>query len=221
MNRLFIIEGIDGSGKSTQVELLRQRLESEGNAVRQIKLPNYGSPACAPVEQYLAGAYGSDADSVNAYAASSFFAVDRYAYFRSDWETDYKSGKVILSDRYVSSNLIHQCAKLPADQRGPYAEWLYDFEYSKMGCPRPDAVIYLDVPPRVTGALMTGRYEGDETKKDIHERNTDYLLRCYEMGLWCCENHGFHRIECLDSEGKMLPREEIARRVFQCVQSLL
>ena len=105
--RLFIIEGIDGSGKTTQVSLLRQRLLDAGKDVVQIKLPNYGSPACAPVEQYLSGAYGSDADSVNAYAASAFFAVDRFAYFKTGWGEDYEKGKVILSDRYVSSNLLH------------------------------------------------------------------------------------------------------------------
>ncbi len=219
--RLFIIEGIDGSGKTTQVSLLRQRLLNAGKDVVQIKLPNYGSPACAPVEQYLSGAYGSDADSVNAYAASAFFAVDRFAYFKTGWGEDYEKGKVILSDRYVSSNLLHQCAKLSAEQRIGYMEWLYDFEFNKMGIPRPDAVFYLDVPPKVTGGLMTGRYEGDESKKDIHERNTEYLRRCYEMGLYCCENLGFHRITCLDDQGNMLPKEVISDAIFRKIEHLL
>ena len=121
--------------------MLRQRLESEGESVRRIKLPNYGTPACAPVEQYLSGAYGTDADQVNAYAASAFFAVDRFAYFRTDWQKDYAAGKVVLSDRYVSSNLIHQCSKLPEDLRGEYIAWLNDFEYKKMGSPEPTAVV--------------------------------------------------------------------------------
>ncbi len=221
MKRLFIIEGIDGSGKTTQVSLLRQRLESAGKSVCQIKLPNYGSPACAPVEQYLSGAYGSDADAVNAYAASAFFAVDRFAYYKTVWGKEYEQGSVILSDRYVSSNLLHQCAKLPPEKRGEYMEWLYDFEYSKMGSPRPDAVFYLDVPPKITDHLMTGRYEGDESKKDIHERNREYLLRCYEMGIYCCENLGFHRITCLDSQGNMLPKEVISQQIFEKIESLL
>lgn len=221
MRNLFIIEGIDGSGKTTQVSLLNQRLREAGKAVRQIKLPNYGSPACAPVEQYLAGAYGTDADSVNAYAASAFFAVDRYAYFRTDWQKDYQDGKFILSDRYVSSNLIHQCAKLPAEQREAYIAWLHDFEYVKMGCPRPTAVFYLDVPPMITSGLMTGRYEGDEGKKDIHERNGEYLLRCYEMGKYCCEKHGFIPVPCLDENGKMLPKETISDWIYAKIQSLM
>ena len=221
MRNLFIIEGIDGSGKTTQVSLLNQKLQSRGEIVRQIKLPNYGSPACAPVEQYLAGAYGTDADSVNAYAASAFFAVDRYAYFRTDWQKDYDAGRFILSDRYVSSNLIHQCAKLPAEQREEYITWLLDFEYNKMGSPRPTAVFYLDVPPLVTSGLMTGRYEGDEGKKDIHERNGEYLLRCYEMGKYCCENHGFIPVPCLDSNGKMLPKEVISDWIFEKIEHLL
>ena len=221
MRKLFVIEGIDGSGKSTQVDLLRTRLESEGMAVRQIKLPNYGSPACAPVEQYLAGAYGADADSVNAYAASAFFAVDRFAYFRTDWKKDYESDTVILSDRYVSSNLIHQCSKLPPELRGEYMHWLNDFEYNKMGSPKPTAVFYLDVPPLITSGLMTGRYEGNESKKDIHERDGEYLRRCYEMGVYCCENLGFVRIPCLDDNGKMRAKELIHEEIYQRLCSLL
>ncbi|MBQ1273064.1 MAG: deoxynucleoside kinase [Clostridia bacterium] len=221
MKRLFIIEGIDGSGKTTQVSLLRQKLQDAGKSVFQIKLPNYGSPACAPVEQYLSGAYGAEADSVNAYAASAFFAVDRFAYYKTVWGAEYDKGTVILSDRYVSSNLLHQCAKLPEDQRKEYMEWLNNFEYDKMGCPRPDAVFCLDVPPKVTGDLMTGRYEGDESKKDIHERDQAYLRRCYEMGLYCCENLGFHRITCLDEEGNMLPKEVISDQIFRKIEHLL
>ncbi len=221
MKRLFIIEGIDGSGKTTQVSLLRNRLEEAGKTVRQIKLPNYGSPACAPVEHYLAGDYGKDADSVNAYAASAFFAVDRFAYYKTDWGMNYDDGTVILSDRYVSSNLLHQCAKLPQEKRDEYISWLYDFEYEKMKSPRPDAVFYLDVPPKITGDLMTGRYEGDESKKDIHESNQDYLRRCYEMGIFCCENLGFHRIPCLDENGHMLPKEVISEAIFAQISHLL
>ncbi len=221
MQKLFIIEGIDGSGKTTQVAMLRQRLESAGKTVRQIKLPNYGSPSCAPVEQYLAGAFGSDADSVNAYAASAFFAVDRYAYFHTDWERDYNEGVIILSDRYVSSNYIHQCAKLPSEQRIPFLSWVQDFEYNKMGIPRPDAVFFLDVPPRVTNDLMTDRYAGDESKKDIHERNQDYLTRCYNMGIYCCENEGFRRIQCLDNDGKMFSRQTVSDEIFRQIETLL
>ena len=221
MAHLFIIEGIDGSGKTTQVSLLRQRLGDVGKEVRQIKLPNYGTPACAAVEQYLAGAYGSDADSVNAYASSSFFAVDRFAYFRTDWGQDYRSGKVIVSDRYVSSNLIHQCAKLPVEQREAYIQWLYDFEYEKMGIPVPTAVFYLDVPPRITDGLMTGRYAGDERKKDIHERNQEYLQRCYQMGMYCCDHLGFQKIRCLNPDGSMRSKEEISDEIYAFVESYL
>lgn len=221
LRNLFIIEGIDGSGKSTQLELLRQRFTSEGKTVRRIKLPNYGTPACAPVEQYLAGAYGADADSVNAYAASAFFAVDRFAYYRTDWHKDYEEGKIVLSDRYVSSNLIHQCSKLPDDKRGEYIAWLNDFEYKKMGSPMPTAVFYLDVPPLITSGLMTGRYEGDEGKKDIHERDGEYLRRCYEMGLYCCANLGFVRIPCLDESGRMRSREDICDDIYRRICAMI
>ena len=221
MKYLFIIEGIDGSGKTTQVSLLRQRLETDGLHVRQIKLPNYGSPACVPVEQYLAGTYGATANSVNAYAASAFFAVDRFAYYKTDWGEDYEQGCVILSDRYVSSNLLHQCAKLPDEERIPYMEWLYDFEYNKMGSPKPDAVFYLDVPPMVTDGLMTGRYSGDESKKDIHERDGSFLQHCYEMGIYCCENLGFQRIRCLNEEGQMRSRQSISDEIYAKIQELM
>ena len=215
--RLFIVEGIDGAGKTTQVARLCQRFAEENRPCRQIKLPNYGYAACEPVKLYLAGEFGTDADAVNAYAASSFFAVDRFAYYRKFWREDYLSGKIILSDRYVSSNLIHQCVKLPVDQRDAYINWLYDFEYEKMGIPRPDAVFYLDVSPQITERMMSRRYGGDEGKKDIHERNEEYLQRCYEMGLICCEKYGFERIPCTDAAGNLLPidviNDELYRRI--------
>lgn len=218
MQHLFIIEGIDGAGKTTQVSLLRQKLEEDRYAVRQIKLPNYEYAACAPVKLYLSGEFGQGPDDVNAYAASSFFAVDRYAYYKKFWSDDYLAGKIILSDRYVSSNLIHQCVKLAPEDRESYIEWLYDFEYEKMRIPRPDAVFYLDVPPRVTSSLMSVRYEGDDSKRDIHEKDLSYLQRCYDMGIWCCQNLGFQRVRCVD-QGKMLPKEVIAEEIYQKIRT--
>lgn len=214
VSHLFIIEGIDGSGKTTQTALLQQRLTDRGIANRRIKLPNYGYGACKPVELYLAGEFGSDPDSVNAYAASTFFAVDRYAYFRRFWESDYRAGTVILSDRYVSSNLLHQCSKLPPECHAEYAEWLEDLEYEKIGIPRPDAVFFLDVSPSVTRKMLEKRYGGDESKKDIHERDEDYLNRCYNVGLQRCSSGDFTRISCVGEDGLLRDKEEICNDIL-------
>lgn len=167
---LFVIEGTDGSGKATQAGLLCQAIADKGRPVKKLSFPCYGTPACAPVEQYLAGAYGSNAGDVNAYAASLFYAVDRFASFKTDWGQFLKEGGIVISDRYTTSNAVHQCAKLPKDQWDEYLDWLFELEYGKMSLPEPDKVFFLDMPAEVSQKLMTGRYHGDEAQKDIHEK---------------------------------------------------
>ena len=147
MGKLFVIEGIDGSGKSTQVNALVERLKRDGRTSMHIRFPQYDQPSSALLRMYLAGEFGSHPSDVNAFAASTFFAVDRYAAYKKDWGKDYENGATILSDRYVSSNLIHQGSKLEGKEALEFFDWLYDFEFDKLGLPRPDAVLFLDVPP--------------------------------------------------------------------------
>lgn len=218
MGKLIVIEGLDGSGKSTQLALLRERLEKEGFSVCQIKLPNYDDPACELVKMYLGGRFGSDPDAVNAYAASSFYAVDRYVSYHCGWKPDYLEGKVILSDRYTTSNAYHQLTKVPESSYDDFLRWLEDFEYVKLGIPSPDVVIYLDMPVDISQTLMTDRYHGDESKKDIHERNLSYLDKCRITADYSCEKLGWHRIQCA-VDGKIRSKEDIAADIYSVVSA--
>lgn len=214
--QLIVLEGLDGSGKGTQAELLRAALEAEGIPVRKISFPNYDSPACAPVKMYLAGEFGKKPGDVNAYAASTFYAVDRYASFQQDWRAFYDQGGILIADRYTTSNGVHQCSKLPQTEWDGYLDWLFDFEYSKLGIPAPNLVIYLQVDPAVSQKLMTDRYQGDESKKDIHERDVEYLNRSRKAAEYCAAHCGWRSVACMDG-GTMRSIQDIHEEVLTLV----
>lgn len=211
--RLIVIEGLDGSGKGTQAKLLTQNLEAQGLPVRKISFPDYESDSSALVKMYLSGQFGKDPGDVNAYAASTFYAVDRFASFKKDWGNFYAEGGVIVADRYTTSNAVHQCSKLPEEQWDEFLQWLFDFEYRLMGIPSPDAVVYLKVDPDVSQKLMTGRYSGDESKKDIHEGNLDYLNRSRMAANYCSRTLGWREVECCTENG-MRTVEDIQQEIL-------
>lgn len=194
-SKLIVIDGLDGSGKTTQFDIISKLLE-EKHDVKAISFPEYDKPSSALVKMYLNGEISKNAAEVNAYAASSFYAVDRYASYKIYWEENYKNGDVILASRYVSSNAIHQMGKLPENEWDDYLKWLEDYEYSKLGLPRPDCVIFLDMPVEISQRLMTSRYNGDESKKDIHEANVEYLKGCRRTALYAAGKCGWHIVEC-------------------------
>ena len=216
-NTLIVIEGLDGSGKTTQIELLKNRFIEEGIPVRQIKLPDYEDKSSTLVKMYLGGEFGKNPDDVNIYAASSFYAVDRYASFKRHWEEDYLSDTVILADRYTTSNAVHQSVKLPAEQWNTYLDWLTDYEYNKMGIPAPSCVIYLDMPVEISQKLMSKRYKGNEQKKDIHEANVEYLLKCRTAAMFAAEKFGWTVIKCSNGDE---PRtiKEIHNDIYKAVK---
>ncbi|MBQ7014531.1 MAG: deoxynucleoside kinase [Clostridia bacterium] len=221
MNKhIFIIEGIDGSGKTTQVELLGKRLAESGKKVKRIKFPDYESDSSALVKMYLKGDFGTHPEDVSAYAASTFYAVDRYSSYKTGWGKDYNEGTVIISDRYVSSNIIHQSSKLKNEEKKDYYNWLFDLEYNKLALPVPTAVFFLDVPPEISIKNVENRYQGDESKKDIHEKDRMYLQTCYDSAINACEDAGFIRIPCV-KDGKMKSIEEINNLIFEEVQKLI
>ena len=193
-----VIEGLDGSGKSTQIKLLEKELTEQNHSFLHIKLPDYESPSSTLVNMYLAGEFGKNADDVNVYAASAFYAVDRFANFTLKWKPAYLSGTDILADRYTTSNAIYQLAKVPKEQWDDYLKWLSDFEYQKMGIPAPDKVIYLDMPVEISQTLMSKRYKGDESKKDVHEKNVAFLNRCREAALYTAKQWNWIVIHCSD-----------------------
>lgn len=214
--KLIVIEGLDGSGKATQAKLLALALEENGERVKKITFPDYESESSALVRMYLHGEFGSKPGDVNAYAASAFYAVDRYASFKKDWGEVYQSGGLIIADRYATSNGIHQCSKLDESLWDEYLAWLEDFEYKKLGIPAPDTVIYLKADTDISQKLMSGRYGGDESKKDIHEGDIEYLRRSQKAAAYCAHKLGWKTVECV-RDGKMRTIEDIHNEIMTLI----
>ena len=220
MSKLIIIEGLDGCGKSTQTKLIEEYIASKGINYKKIKLPDYDSPSSTLVNMYLAGDFGKNANDVNAYAASAFYAVDRFASYKLNWGKDYENGTLILADRYATSNAIYQMEKISEDKWDEYLEWSADFEYNKIGIPKPDLVLFLDMPVEVSQRLMTERYNGDEGKKDVHEANVEFLNKCRKSALYTAKKQGWRVIPCSDGVNP-LSIDEIHKKIIACVDEEL
>ena len=220
MGKLIVIEGTDGSGKSTQFRKLAERLTAEGRSFQKLVFPQYSEPSSALIRMYLGGEFGSNPSDVNAYAASAFYAVDRYASFKKVWGQWYDAGGLIVSDRYTTSNAVHQASKEPEDRQPAFLQWLYDFEYNKLGLPCPDAVIYLDVPTDFTEKMMRQREQDTNTHADIHEQDMAYLATCRRMGRNAAEFYGWKVIQCV-RDGKMRSIEDIHEEIYRHVAACL
>lgn len=220
MGKLIVIEGLDGSGKSTQLEVLEKNLIKLGANVKTVSFPDYDSDSSALVKMYLAGEFGSKPGDVNPFAASIFYAVDRYASYKSCWEKHYDNGGIVLSGRYTTSNGVHQTSKLPRNEWESFTEWLYFTEYEKISIPKPDLVIFLDMPTDVSQKLLSSRYGGDENKKDIHERDTEYLAACREAALFNADKFGWKIINCSE-DGSARTIEDIAGDVLELVKEYI
>ncbi len=220
MGKLIVIEGTDGSGKSTQFRLLSERMELEGVAFKHIVFPRYSEESSALIRMYLGGQFGTNPSDVNAYAASSFYAVDRYASYKMDWGQWYEQGGVVLSDRYTTSNAVHQTSKEPKEKQPEFLGWLYDFEYDKLGLPRPDLTLYLDVPTDFTEKLLRHREQDTNTKADIHEKDTAYLATCRETGRAAAAYYGWTVIQCV-KDGQMRTIEDIHSEIYAHVKKCL
>ena len=212
--KLIVIEGLDGSGKATQAVRLAAALQERGLSVREISFPNYDSDSSALVKMYLAGCFGREPGDVNAYAASAFYAVDRYAGMKQDWGSYYDAGGILIADRYTTSNAVHQCCKLDRREWDTYLDWLAEFEYRKLGLPEPDRVFYLRLQLEESQQLMTGRYHGNEQEKDIHERNTAYLRKAREAAEYCALKYSWQVIDCM-YEGVLRSIEEIGEELLE------
>lgn len=217
MGKLIIVEGLDGSGKSTQVALLEKYFTDKNISYKKIKLPDYDSPSSTLVNMYLAGQFGKDANDVNAYAAGAFYAVDRFASYKLNWKKDYENDVLILADRYATSNSIYQMEKIDEAEWDEYLEWSADFEYNKIGIPKPDLVIYLDMPVEISQKLMTSRYNGDEGKKDVHEANVEFLNKCRKSALYAANKQGWRVIPCSDGQNP-LPIDIIHNTIVDTVK---
>ena len=220
MGKLIVIEGTDGSGKSTQFRLMAEHLEKDSIAFKHLVFPRYAEESSALIRMYLSGQFGGKPSDVNAYAASSFYAVDRYASYKMDWGQWYADGGLVLSDRYTTSNAVHQTSKEPADKQEAYLHWLYDFEYAKLGLPKPDLVIYLDVPTDFTQKLLRSREAATNTTADIHEQDMQYLATCRQTGRAAAAYYGWTVISCV-KDGQMRSIEDIHQEIYRHVINCL
>ena len=221
MGKLIVIEGTDGSGKSTQFKLLTQFLTGKGLTYQKLVFPQYAEPSSALIRMYLGGEFGSKPTDVNAYAASAFYAVDRYASYKKVWGQWYENGGLVVSDRYTTSNAVHQASKEPEEKQADYLKWLYEFEYDHLGLPAPDLTIYLDVPTDFTEKMMRSREAATNTTADIHEQDLSYLATCRRMGKKAAQFYGWTVIDCV-KDGAMRSiediHEEICRHVTACLE---
>ena len=221
MGKLIVIEGTDGSGKSTQFKLLTERVAREGKKFQRLVFPQYQEESSALIRMYLSGEFGTKPSDVNAYAASAFYAVDRYASYKKVWGQWYENGGLVLSDRYTTSNAVHQASKEPEEKQAEFLKWLYEFEYDKLGLPAPDLVIYLDVPTDFTEKMMRSREAATNTHADIHEQDLQYLATCRRTGKAAAEFYNWTVINCV-RDGAMRSiediHEEIYRHVLNCLE---
>lgn len=214
MPTLIAIDGLDGSGKGTQSALLYEALVARGIPARLVSFPVYDSPSSELVKLYLSGKLG-EADAVNCYAASSFYAMDRYATYAADWKRDYEAGTVIVADRYTTANAIHQLTKLPEGEREAFLNWLSDFEYCKLGIPAPSLTLFLEVPVEMSLSLIESRGRA----RDIHE-NRDHLLRAFDAAQYAARAWGWEKISCAPA-GELLSRETISEEILRRVEAHL
>lgn len=219
-SKIIVIEGLDGSGKATQTKILADKLIQNGLIVKKLEFPDYSNPSSSLVKMYLDGRFGDNPEDVNAYAASAFYAVDRVASFLQFWKADYENGSVILSDRYATSNIIYQMSKLDESLWESFIEWQTDFEYNKLGIPQPDLVIYLDVEPEISQKLMEKRYNGDSSKKDLHEKNLKFLLDCRKSAVYAAKKCGWIVINCCKN-GEIKSIDEIAKEIDEATKNIL
>lgn len=204
MKKLIVVDGVDGSGKQTQVEKLVEYLSSKGENVKKISFPDYDSPSSSLVKMYLGGEFGTDPNDVNGYAASVFYAIDRYASFKKSWGSDFADGNgYIIADRYTTANMVHQAAKIDdTDKKEELLKWIDDLEYNHLELPRPDSVIFLNMPPWASAELRKDRNNkiSGEKAKDIHERNEEYMKKSYDNAIYVANKMGWNIINCVDGK---------------------
>ena len=221
--KIIVIEGVDSSGKATQSKILSERLEKDGKSVISVEFPNYKSDSSSVVKMYLGGEFGTDPESVSPYAASTFFAVDRFASVKAEWKDYFSGGNIVIADRYTTSNMVHQASKIKdIAEKSKFLDWLYDFEYNILSLPKPDLVIFLDMPVENARELMKNRANkiDNSSVKDIHESNEDYLNKSYNNACFVAEKYGWKRIKCA-IDGKVRTIEDISEEIYDAVKSIL
>lgn len=221
MGKFIVIDGLDGSGKGTQSEILARRLEAAGKRVKLLSFPMYEKKSSTLVKMYLDGELGPNPKDTNAYAASMFFAADRYVSYRTEWRADIEDPEtIVIANRFTTANAVHQLSKMPREEWDEFLTWLWDFEYGKLGIPHPDLVIYLEMTPEISAELVNHRSETTGAVKDIHELDASHLKSSYAAAMYSSEKLGWQRIRCYEGE-KPLAIETISDEVADRVGAAL
>lgn len=220
MRKLFVIDGTDGSGKQTQLEQLEKRLIKENIEYKKVSFPNYDSPSSALVKMYLSGEFGENAKDVSPYIASTFYAADRYATYKTKLEDYYNNGGIILADRYTTANMVHQAGKIKDKQeREKFLNWLWDFEFNLYKLPVPTKVFFLNMPPEYAFELMKNRENKftHEAQKDIHERDKNHIVDSYNAACDVAQKYNWVTIDCIKDD-KIRTIEEIHEDIFKQIK---
>ncbi len=223
MGKLFVIDGTDGSGKQTQSSLLKERMKKDGIDFKSVSFPNYDSPSSALVKMYLEGDFGENQKDVSPYIASTFYAADRYATYKKDFEEYYNNGGIIIADRYTTSNMIHQAGIIKDKrEREKFLKWLWDFEFNLYGLPIPTEVIFLNMPPDYTEKLIQDRENKitHEKQKDIIEKNKQNTIDAYNNALELVKKYNWYEIKCVKDE-KIRTIEDINDEIYALVKKSL
>ena len=221
MGKFIVIDGLDGSGKGTQSEILKSALERKGYKVRLLSFPMYECESSGLVRLYLGGALGTNPSETNAYAASSFFAADRYVSYRTDWKRDIADPEtIVIANRFTTANAVHQLSKMPRGEWDAFLDWLWDYEYNKLGVPSPDLVLYLEMTPEISMALVSRRSEQTGQQKDIHELDQNHLKNSYAAAIYSSEKLGWQRICCYENS-KPLSIDNISKMIAEKVHNIL
>lgn len=223
MGKLFVIDGTDGSGKQTQLERLKQKLDEKNIEYKVMSFPNYDSPSSSLVKMYLSGEFGDDPKKVSPYIASTFYAADRYATYTKEFKEYYENGGIILADRYTTANMVHQAGKiLNEEERNKFLDWLCDFEFNLYKLPKPTRVFFLNMPPEKSLELIKNRENkfSHTSEKDIHERNPEHLLDSYNAACSVVTKYNWCEIKCI-KDGTLRTIDDIHEEIFKEVSKNL
>ena len=223
MGKLVVIDGTDGSGKQTQLEILEKNLQRENIDYRKVSFPNYDSPSSSLVKMYLSGEFGKDAKAISPYIASTFYAADRYATYKKDLEEYYENGGLILADRYTTANMVHQAGKIKdKEERKKFLDWLWDLEFNLYKIPVPTKVFFLNMPVQYSLKLTQNRQNkfNKNAKKDIHESDVNHLKDSYSAACELAKIYNWSEIKCVE-DGVIRTREDIGKEIFNIVKEIL
>ncbi len=213
--KLIVIEGAtDGVGKSTQLRLLKEHLERDGEEIVTHHFPSYNTEQGRLVELYLEGKFGS-IEELSPYFIHSLYAIDRAITWKTELEKSYLEGKTILLDRYTPSSLMYQSAYIQdEEEKKKFIAAVMDYEYEKLGIQRPDIVFFLYAPYHFTQQMHASRKDNEGIKNDLHERNQDFLYQVYQNSMQLADVLQLEKINCSDGN-QLKPTEEIHEEIYQ------